>query len=79
MPKRASQPSLAVIVLLLTAAAATAILAGAATTADDAVARILFTIALITLACSCMLVRHRDRRARRSQGDPSRADPPSCG
>lgn len=69
MPRRASHSGIAPIVVLLLAAAGSATLACTATNADDAVARILFTIALATLAASLAVVRYRDNRA---QGDPPR-------
>jgi peptidoglycan/LPS O-acetylase OafA/YrhL len=79
VPKHNSPPGVGVTALLLAAAAASAVLAGTATNPDDAVARILFTIALTTLAGALMLARYRDRRAHRAQGDPSRGDSSSGG
>ncbi|MBA2811525.1 hypothetical protein E0500_030385 [Streptomyces sp. KM273126] len=71
MPKRASRPGIGigVIVILLLATAGSAALACTATSADDAVARILFTIALAVLSACLAIVRHRDNREYRAHGD----------
>ncbi|MCV2458203.1 hypothetical protein OEB94_02735 [Streptomyces sp. ICN988] len=79
MPKRNAQPGVALISLLLAAAAASTASACTATTEDDAAARIVFTIALCTLAGCCLLVRYRDRQADQKRGDSSPGDPPDGG
>ncbi|WP_225828632.1 hypothetical protein [Streptomyces naphthomycinicus] len=75
MVKQNPWPTLGIIALL-GATAASATLAGTATTTDDAVARILLSIALALLATAVMVSRRRDARARRAHGDASSGKAP---
>ncbi|MER6188751.1 hypothetical protein [Streptomyces cyaneofuscatus] len=61
MPKQPLKPGIAVIALLLVLTAASTILACEARTEEDAVARSLFTIAVLVFTGCCLLTRHRNR------------------
>ncbi|MET9453049.1 hypothetical protein [Streptomyces cinerochromogenes] len=61
---------------LLIATATSAALAGTATTTDDAVARILFTIALAMLTTAVTVSRRRDARDRQTHEDASSGQAP---